>query len=106
MLYEVNFQNSQKNTFVKKEAPLPWTLTIDIHVNITNWKDADILWNVEDRFSIFPPATMDVDVASLLHETLKPRPKGELLSIKYLHDIKYILEQLISYVTFVLNFDN
>lgn len=65
-------------------------------MDVTNWKDADQFWTVEDRFSIFPPDTMNLDISKVINKPKVVKPLENVLAPEFKEYVKYILEQLIS----------
>lgn len=90
----------QVNTSLIKENPAPRILTVSIHLNVTNWKDAEKLWTEKSRFSVFPPNIMSVNPLQMLSKSRVVCSEKRFLASEFQEDVKYTLEQIISYVIF------
>lgn len=71
-------------------------LNVSVHVNVTDWKDADGLWSDTDKFSLFPPPLMNLNVKNIMKGIPYTTELVGLLTRQFQGTLKIILERLIS----------
>nr|XP_023030497.1 cilia- and flagella-associated protein 65-like [Leptinotarsa decemlineata] len=91
------------NNVILQEEPQPWTLSINIDINIIHAMDLDILKCSNNLFTCSPQADLDVDVNKIVErysDSNNQNDPDSALSAENSESVRTVMRQLISEVVF------